>query len=345
MPIGMTTIRSNSGLQGKDAHRGVCRHGGGTLRHSMPLFQVEPTKPPNQCVFMFLVMSSIRRHLHSSSSIQGSTETSTAAVICTCQPEAIGSVHPNIRIYLEGHSPEEFRQLDPETRRKILHTSLFDPEPIEVGIESSSPDTPDVYLRQEKFVDSSADILQVIIESREVYYGDNHFAMPLQYLDTFMSEELQRPDSELSVPIVALVRRITVALGLHGGSGWKGQAHQLRKLLEFENAEGIILILQGGGISDGSDLSTHQTLYEIAAVVKDIKEKFGDKFGIFKSVLRQEEDKSPRMESIKFYWDEPTEAARRRVYNGAAPFHEVVQVEIEEWSRGTPSAGPWETLM
>lgn len=147
------------------------------------------------------------------------------------QPETImDSVSLNVLTCLGAKSLEEFRRLDPETRRELLRTSLVDPKPIELGIESSSPDNPDVYLRQQKFAGSSVEVRQVIKESREVYYGDNHFAIRLQYLDTFMLDPLQqRLDSRVAVPIVALVRRITVLLDLH-----RGQANQLRKLLKFE---------------------------------------------------------------------------------------------------------------
>jgi len=192
--------------------------------------------------------------------------------------------------------------------------------------------------------------------------------VPLHSLCEFMSDSLG--DYKTKIPIAPLVRgAITVVADLHDGCdnhhsyelrgdeveddkedehsihyrhGTGKQARWTQKLLQnlflFNNAEQVTLVLHGRGLLDGSDLATHQTMKDISFVVRRLIEHFGDRFTIKKRLDRG----SYPTRSLRSYWDAPTDFARRNVRRGEATFEQVMQVEMEEWTRVfPPTIGSW----
>jgi hypothetical protein len=96
-------------------------------------------------------------------------------------------------------------------------------------------------------------------------------------------------------------------------------------------------VLYGCGLLDGCDLATHQIIKDISYVVKLLIQKFGDRFAIRKMISRGDDYEGNRLSrSICSYWDRPTETARQNVRGGKATFEQVMQIEVEEWTRVLP---------
>ena len=113
---------------------------------------------------------------------------------------------------------------------------------------------------------------------------------------------------------------------------------RLEPVFSFTNAHRVTIILSGGGLLDGSDHSTHQTIKDIARSVRRLIDQFGGRFDIKKRLTRQPYPSK----SLRSYWDPPTDAARRSVRKGNATFEQIVQIEMEEWTAEFPSTvGPW----
>jgi hypothetical protein len=172
---------------------------------------------------------------------------------------------------------EQFCQLSPKNRKEILRGCVVQEQPIrydEVEDILNSHNIPDVFLRQECYVGTNEKALQVIEESREMYYGVIHFSVPLHYLDEFI-DTLQRLPPMIKVPSIAsLVGRITVNVDLHDASNRRHIYDQelpitdeyginercgegllaawtkkhLKKLLKFTNVKQITVALRGGGL-------------------------------------------------------------------------------------------------
>lgn len=118
---------------------------------------------------------------------------------------------------------------------------------------------------------------------------------------------------------------------------------RLRDLLPFTNAGRVTIALQGGGVLDGSDLATHQTIKDITFVVKMLLECLGDRLDITKAVERQGRVGRTRTypRSLRKYLVPPKKEARDMVRDGGdATFEELAQVEIEEWTRISTRIGP-----
>lgn len=87
---------------------------------------------------------------------------------------------------------------------------------------------------------------------------------------------------------------------------------------------------------DSSDLATHQTIRDIALVVMELREQSGSRLDVVKQVERSGMPNQAR--SIGLYWDRPTPEAKDRVRYGGdgGAFVDIVQVEVEYWTRRRP---------
>ncbi|KAG6989586.1 hypothetical protein FOFC_16024 [Fusarium oxysporum] len=213
---------------------------------------------------------------------------------------------------------------------------------------------------------------QLMKEASDVYYGENHFNVRLHWLREFMTDTLG--DYKTKVPVAPLIKdSITVLVdsydalddfylheegcdsdsGIddpksvhyrHGtGEAARWTQKRLQDIFLFTNAQHITLVLYGRGVLDGSDLATHQIIKDISYVVKLLIEKFGDRFTIKKMISRGDDyEGNYPSRSIRSYWDSPTEIAREEVRQGEATFEQVMQIEVEEWTRVFPrTIGPW----
>ncbi|KAM0420466.1 hypothetical protein ACHAPT_011758 [Fusarium lateritium] len=140
----------------------------------------------------------------------------------------------------------------------------------------------------------------------------------------------------------------------HGdGKTARSAQKRLQDVFLFENAKQITLAFQGDGLLDGSDLATHQTIKDLSYVVKLLIDRFGDRFTVMKILNVGDDDEhfkgrvSPSRD-LRSYWEVPSEVARQRVMQGDATFEQLMQVEIEEWTKVLPSPfieeGMWKIL-
>jgi hypothetical protein len=257
--------------------------------------------------------------------------------------------------------------LRPEAQRKaILRRSQVQAKPviIDEGDDDGSlnPETADgVILRIEYWMGTSDAAKQIIKEARDLYYGENHFVVRLHWLCEFIVDRIQNDDITVDVP--PLVGAITVEVDLHDGhnehhtyttpglddrldlfgrSERRGQGklarwtqEELRTLLRFTNATKVVVMLRGGGMLDGCDLATQQTVRDIAGVVQELMAQFGDKLGIFKRIERQ--NRPFATQSIRSYWETPTRDVMDNVRRGNGTFRDIMQVQIWEWTLVIPA--------
>ncbi|KAH7155909.1 hypothetical protein EDB81DRAFT_646369, partial [Dactylonectria macrodidyma] len=97
----------------------------------------------------------------------------------------------------------------------------------------------------------------------------------------------------------------------------------------FANAEKITLVLREDEPLNGSDLSTRQTMTDISAVVRRLREFFGNRFVIEKWLL----GKPHQTRSLLLYWNRPTDLTRLGIIEGRASFDQRMQVDVERWTR------------
>ncbi|KAJ6789248.1 hypothetical protein PWT90_10397 [Aphanocladium album] len=264
---------------------------------------------------------------------------------------------------------EAFARFTPAKRKEILRRSQVQRKPviIDEGDDDGSlnPGTADgIILRIEYFMGTSDVAKQIIKEARELYYGENHFVVHLHWLCEFIVDRIQNDDIRVDVP--PLVGAITVEVDLHDGNNEHhiytapkpdersdpfgmsercGQGklarwtqEELRTLLRFTSAKEVVVMLRGGGMLDGSDLATQQTVRDIAAVVKELTTQFGDKLKVFKRIDRQSRPFGEQ--SIRSYWDAPTTVVLENVRRGQGTFKEIMQVQIWEWTLVIPAGDP-----
>ncbi|PCD21220.1 unnamed protein product [Fusarium graminearum] len=282
-----------------------------------------------------------------------------------------------IRHMLGGLTIPQFALLSPSRRRTIFRQNLVQRQPVLIDEAdddgSLNPKIADgVLLRQQYFMGEDETGKQLVKEASDVYYGENHFNVRLHWLREFMTDTLG--DYKTKVPVAPLIKdSITVLVdsydalddfylheeGCDGDSGiddpksvhyrhGTGEAarwtqKRLQDIFLFTNAQHITLVLYGRGVLDGSDLATHQMIKDISYVVKLLIEKFGDRFTIKKMISRGDDyEGNYPSRSIRSYWDSPTEIAREEVRQGEATFEQVMQIEVEEWTRVFPrTIGPW----
>ncbi|KAF4459113.1 hypothetical protein FALBO_14134 [Fusarium albosuccineum] len=138
----------------------------------------------------------------------------------------------------------------------------------------------------------------------------------------------------------------------HGGETIARSAQKrLQDVFHFKNAKQITLAFQGNGLLDGSDLATHQTIKDLSYVVKLLIDHFGDRFTVMKILGTDDDDRFNGRVSpsrvLRSYWEVPSEDARQSVMRGDATFEQLMQVEIEEWTKVLPSPiseGEWKML-
>ncbi|RYP27381.1 hypothetical protein DL767_007700 [Monosporascus sp. MG133] len=256
-----------------------------------------------------------------------------------------------------------------DERRAIFRKHLVQSAPVIID-EADVDDTLNpaiasgIFLRQQHFMGDDDIGKQLLKEAHELYYGENHFNVRLHWLLDFMTDALG--DYTTEVPVASLVKRgITVLADLHdslsddhtvsdeyggqddpesvhyrhgSGNAARWTQERLQDLFLFTEARQVTLVLLGRGVLDGSDLATHQTMKDISYVVKLLIDLLGDRFAIQKMLYRETDDATIPFptRSLRSYWAAPTELARRNVRYGAAAFEEVMQIEMEEWTRVFP---------
>lgn len=268
---------------------------------------------------------------------------------------------------LGGLSPAQFAHLPQDARQAVFRRHLVQDTPVIIDEgdddDELNPDTRSgALLRQQHFMGDDETGKQLVKEAREIYYGENHFNVHLRWLSEFMFDSLG--DYKTKVPIAPLLRSgITVVADLHDASndrhiykqadkGDKNDVQdetsiyyrhgtseparwtqkRLQNLFLFDNVQQVTLILYGRGLLDGSDLATHQTLKDISFVARRLMDHFEDRFTVEKMLSRG----SNPSRSLRSYWDAPTDRIRRRVRAGEATFQEIMQIEMEEWTRVFP---------
>ncbi|EKJ68581.1 hypothetical protein FPSE_11239 [Fusarium pseudograminearum CS3096] len=282
-----------------------------------------------------------------------------------------------IRRMLGGLTIPQFALLSPRDRRTLFRQNLVQRQPVLIDEAdddgSLNPKIADgVLLRQRYFMGEDETGKQLVKEASDVYYGENHFNVRLHWLREFMTDTLG--DYKTKVPVAPLIKgSITVLVdsydalddfylheegcdsdsGIddpksvhyrHGtGEAARWTQKRLQDIFLFTNAQHITLVLYGRGVLDGSDLATHQMIKDISYVVKLLIEEFGDRFAIKKMISRGDDyEGNHPSRSIRSYWDSPTEMAREEVRQGEATFEQVMQIEVEEWTRVFPrTIGLW----
>lgn len=271
---------------------------------------------------------------------------------------------------LGGRTPAQFASLPTTERHAALRRHLV--RPGEIIVDDGDQDVGDhLVLRQHYFVGDDAAGRQLVEEATRLYYAENTFRVPLYWLSEFMTDRLPAPDGMEGISVAPLVRKdLIVEVGLRGSlsdgypdpdekraglwdpssvhyrHGVDKEARwiqaSLQDLLVFTNARRVTIALVGGGVLDGSDLATHQTIKDISFVVKLLLERLGDRLDITKAVERQGRvgRTRTRPRSLRMYWVPPKMEARDMVRDGEeATFEELAQVEIEEWTRISTTIG------
>jgi hypothetical protein len=260
---------------------------------------------------------------------------------------------------LRGHTAAEFVKLPVEERNAVYKRYLVTEAivQIEEGDDNDffNPELADgVLLRQEYLVGYDEGGKQVAKEAREIYYRQNLFIVRSHWLCEFLVNTLadSRP-----FRVESLVRKIIVTVDLehiHDSMGIpsspeprgkrKGTGtdnieevepwavRDLKQLLTFTNADWIGIDIRGGGALDGSDLSTQQKIKEISGVVKQLILQFPRQ----RLRIRKVSPTCAKYHDLKPYWTPPSTQAKQNLRNGRASFLELMQIQIEEWTRDVP---------
>ncbi|OAQ57952.1 hypothetical protein VFPPC_11843 [Pochonia chlamydosporia 170] len=263
-----------------------------------------------------------------------------------------------LRELLGGLSVAQFARLPQEQRSTIYRHHLVRNDIIvneaEDFDQSNLRIASGTIFRQQRFMDNDETGKQLVKEANEIYYAENIFLVRLHWLCEFMSERFG--DEETNVPIAPLVGGIIVEVDLHddkherlsyevdssdsedegkdvadqgdGGRLATWTVNRLRDLFLFTNATSITVRLRGGGMRDDSDLATHQTIKDIAQIVRELIGHFGSRFDIGKML----DSGHQPYQSLREYWTPPTQLAMRNVRNFNASLKDIMQIEIEEWT-------------
>ena len=124
----------------------------------------------------------------------------------------------------------------------------------------------------------------------------------------------------------------------------KGSRHSakavraLRELFQLDSVEMIRIELRGGGDPSGRDLTTQLKAREIARVVRRLMQHYSGprQVQVTKRVHIDEVCSLPPKD-ITSWWHQPSDAAQRRLIRGEASFEEMMQVQVEEWTRSRSS--------
>ncbi|KAL5346551.1 hypothetical protein ACLOAV_008822 [Pseudogymnoascus australis] len=185
-------------------------------------------------------------------------------------------------------------------------------------------------LRQEYFMGDDEAGKQLVKEARQIYYGENTFTVRSHWLCEFICDTLANGKP---MAIEPLVRRIIVRVDVEhiydmdnftsmsedeaeGGEAEKSWVvRDLRRLLKFTNAEMICI----------------EKIEEMLGIVKKLIMQFGESFTIRKMMWRS--DGQWTSHDMRSYWNKPTSMAKSKLPVGKAKFEELMQVQIEEWTR------------
>ena len=260
---------------------------------------------------------------------------------------------------LHGHTAAEFVKLPVEERNAVYERHLVteDMVQIEEGDDDDffNPELANgVLLRQEYMVGNDEAGKQIAKEAREMYYKQNTFTVRSHWLCEFLVDTLA--DGK-PFRVESLVRKIVVTVDLehiHDSMGMpsspeprgkrKGRGtdkieevepwavRDLKQLLAFTNADWIGIEIRGGGALDGSDLRTQQKIQEISRIIKQLILQFPRQ----RLRIRKISPTSATYHDLKPYWTPPSKQAKQNLRNGRASFLELMQIQIEEWTRDIP---------
>jgi hypothetical protein len=225
---------------------------------------------------------------------------------------------------IEYRTPAEFVKLPLETRKARYKQFLVRQDSYVQIVEGddghnfNSTIQDGFLLTRQDCVGDDAAGRQISKEALNIYYTQNGFSIRSHWLRGFVYDNISDGKGERMDP---LAREIEVLIDPEDTQWASGD---LLWLLAFKKAELVTVLICGGGTLDGSDLLTQKKIQEIAWVVKRLINQFGDRFGIHK--YHSECD-------LASYWDAPTIHAKEKVKNGIASFKELMQVQIEEWTR------------
>ena len=253
-----------------------------------------------------------------------------------------------------GCHPSKFIKLPIEERQEILRRHLVKKDSYVDDDDAYNKEIAQgVLLRQDDCMGDDEAAKQIAKEAQEIYYRENTFTVKSHKLRAFSRDSLA--DGKL-MAIELHVRRIIARVDLEHiydidvvtfapVDGWVVQ--DLKQLLEFTDAESISIEVRGGGALNGSDLRTQLKIKEMSGIVKELIKRFGDKFTIRK--MRRDDDGQWATHDMRLYWDKPTSMAKSRLQAGTETFEELMQVQIEEWTREiSPIVRPndyWESLL
>ena len=108
----------------------------------------------------------------------------------------------------------------------------------------------------------------------------------------------------------------------------------LRQLSQLTKAEMIYIYIIGGGVSDGSDLTSQLKIREICQVVKRLLNLFGERLKVWKverfNVSKVRVTGPPTSRDVTNYWTAPTADVKIRVVESQATFRDIMQVQIAD---------------
>jgi len=272
---------------------------------------------------------------------------------------ALSMFQNKVQQMLGTRTPAQFSKLPAERRKAVFRSHLVQGGyvQIEEGDDDDffNEDIADGALLRQEYVMGSDDIgKQLVKEAREIYYAENTFTVRSHWLCEFVRDTLA--DGK-PMAIEPLVRRIMVRVDVEhihdmdnfeympeGETEKSWVVRDLRQLLAFTNAEWIGIEIWGGGALDGSDLGTQQKMKEMSGIVKQLIDRFGDAFTI-KKIAREK----ALFHNLRPYWKPVSAAAKQRLKVGKASFEELMQIQIEEWTRqssGIVQVGDyWESVL
>ena len=274
---------------------------------------------------------------------------------------------------LRGLTPAEFIKLPLEERNKVYRRYLVKGGYVQIeegdDDDSFNPTIADgVLLRQEYMVGNDTASKQIVQEAREVHYTENTFTVRSHWLCEFVTDTLadgkqlriepmvrrimvvvdldhiygDNPDSDIDEAelfdaegkLLSPTERRKAAkkLGKKASKKSTPAVRDLRRLLAFTQAEWIGVEIWGKGALDGSDLKTQLKIKEISKVVKELIAQFQDRFTIRKVQERLGNSYSTAHD-LKPYWEPPTVLAKDKFQRSIVSFQELMQIQIEEWTR------------
>ena len=220
-------------------------------------------------------------------------------------------------------------------------------------------------LRQAELVGGGEVGEQVRREACEIYYGRNRFVVDSHWLGEFLGECDQDGGGVRSITVQVWLQHpwedddegdLSDGEGPEGAPGEDGGEEEgeafdrnfwaksrpvplavqdLRRLFGRETVREVMIRLIGGGAGDGSDLGTQLKAREISRVVKRLMGWMRGRQGTVRVEKVVEIDGVCRLagREITGWWASPSGTARGRFRRGQATLEEVMQMQMEEWTR------------